>query len=72
MKDELMILTRLPRRLFCKLVARLEAIRADAAEDVEDYKDRQEENDYYHDKYVKALNTVRDVDMLLEALFEED
>lgn len=70
MKDELMILTRLPRRLFCKLVARLEAIRADAAEDVEDYKDREE--DYYRDKYVKALNTVRDVDMLLEALFEED
>ncbi len=70
MKDELMILTRLPRRLFCKLVARLEAIRADAAEDVEDYKDREE--DYYREKYVKALNTVRDVDMLLEALFEED
>ena len=70
MKDELMILTRLPRRLFCKLVARLEKIRADAAEDVEDYKDREE--DYYRDKYVKALNTVRDVDMLLEALFEED
>lgn len=70
MKDELMILTRLPRRLFCKLVARLEAIRADAAEDVEDYKDREE--DYHRDKYVKALNTVRDVDMLLEALFEED
>lgn len=70
MKDELMILTRLPRRLFCKLVARLETIRADAAEDVEDYKDREE--DYYRDKYVKALNTVRDVDMLLEALFEED
>lgn len=70
MKDELMILTRLPRRLFCKLVARLEAIRADAAEDVEDYKDREE--DYYRDKYVKALNTVRDIDMLLEALFEED
>lgn len=71
MKDELMILTRLPRRLFCKLVARLEAIRAEAAEDVEDYKDKQEES-YYHDRYVKALNTVRDVDMLLEALFEED
>lgn len=70
MKDELMILTRLPRRLFCKLVARLEAIRADAAEDVEDYKDKEE--GYYRDKYVKALNTVRDVDMLLEALFEED
>lgn len=71
MKDELMILTRLPRRLFCKLVARLEEIRAEAAEDVEDYKDKQEES-YYRDKYVKALNTVRDVDMLLEALFEED
>lgn len=70
MKDELMILTRLPRRLFCKLVARLEAIKAEAAEDVEDYKDK--EDDYYRNRYVKALNTVRDVDMLLEALFEED
>ena len=70
MKDELMITTKLSRRLFCQLVARINKIRDEAIEDIEEYKDK--EDSWYRDKYFKAVETEHETGMILEALLEED
>lgn len=70
MKDELLITTRMTRRMFYKLVERLEMDRDEEAETVERFKHEEDESGkrIYH----KAMNAVRDIDLILEALFEED
>lgn len=62
--------TSLSRRQFHKLITILEEDREKAAESVEYYKDK--EDDYSKRKYVEAINKVRDIDMLIASLYEED
>lgn len=62
--------TSLSRRQFHKLITILEEDREKAAESVEYYKDK--EDDYSKRNYVEAMNKVRDIDMLIESLYEED
>lgn len=62
--------TSLSRRQFHKLITILEEDREKAAESVEYYKDK--EDDYSKRKYVEAMNKVRDIDMLIASLYEED
>jgi len=69
MKEGALVGTNLTRRQFHKLLSILEEDRNDRAKDVEYYK---EKGDDYKDKFSEALNAVRDIDMLLEALYEED
>lgn len=70
MKDELLITTRMTRRMFYKLVNHLEMDRNEEAKTVERFKNDEDESG----KRIchKAMNAVRDIDLLLEALFEED
>lgn len=70
MKDELMITTRLPRRMFCKLVERLKLDRRAEADTAERLKDSTDEDGKRYRNI--ALNAVKDIDLILEALFEED
>ena len=70
MKDELMITTRLPRRMFCKLVERLKLDRGTEADAAERFKDSTDEDGKRYRNI--ALNAVKDIDLILEALFEED
>ena len=70
MKEELLITTRLTRRMFHMLVNRLEKDREKEAETVELFKGKETEDEKRI--YCKAMNRVRDLDLILEALFEED
>lgn len=70
MKEELLITTRMTRRMFYKLIERLEMDRDEEAETVERFKDAEDESGKRI--YRKAMNAVRDIDLILEALFEED
>ena len=70
MKEELFITTRLPRRMFCKLVERLKLDRGMEAEAAERLKDSTDEDGKHY--RIIALNAVKDIDLILEALFEED
>ena len=70
MKEELLITTRLPRRMFYKMVKRLEKDRDMAAEEAERFKGA--EDDTGKQIFRNRINTVKDIDLILEALFEED
>lgn len=70
MKEELLITTRMTRRMFHKLVNRLEKDREKETETMELFKDKEAEDEKRI--YCKAMNRVRDLDLILEALFEED
>ena len=70
MKEELLITTRMTRRMFHKLVNRLEKDREKETETMELFKDKEAEDE--QSIYCKAMNRVRDLDLILEALFEED
>lgn len=70
MKEELLITTRMTRRMFHKLVNRLEKDREKETETMELFKDKEAEDEKHI--YCKAMNRVRDLDLILEALFEED
>ena len=70
MKEELLITTRMTRRMFHKLVNHLEMDRNEEAEKVERFKHDEDESGKRI--YCKAMNSVRDLDLILEALFEED
>lgn len=70
MKEELLITTRLPRRMFCKLVERLKLDRRAEADTAERFKDSTDEGGKRYRNI--ALNAVKDIDLILEALFEED
>lgn len=62
--------TSLSRRQFHTLITILEEDREEAAKSVEYYKKK--EDDYSTDKYVEAMNRIRDIDMLIETLYGED
>lgn len=70
MKEELLITTRMTRRMFHKLVNRLEKDREKETETMELFNDKEAEDEKRI--YCKAMNRVRDLDLILEALFEED
>lgn len=70
MKEELLITTRMPRRMFCKLVKRLERDRDKEAETAELFKGKEAEDEKRI--FQKAINAVKDIDLILEILFEED
>lgn len=70
MKDELMITTRLTRRMFHKLISRLEDDRNRAI--INGEADKDQENEFAKRRYNEACNDVHDIDLLLEALYEED
>ena len=70
MKEGMFVPTNLTRRQFHKLLTILEENREEAAKSVEYYKAK--EDDYGTGKYVEAMNRVRDLDMLIESLYEED
>lgn len=68
---EALINTELTRRHFHKLLTILEECREEAAKSVEYYKEK-DDNEYHKEKLVEAMNRVRDLDMIIEALCEED
>lgn len=70
MKDDLLITTKMPRRMFCKLVMRLEKNRDSAAEEAERFKG--EEDETGKRIYQNRLNDVREIDLILGSLFGED
>ena len=70
MSKDLFINTQLTRRQFHKLIERLEEDRDLIGQCAQDFKDSEEPD--AEEKYKTALNDVRDIDMLIAALYEED
>lgn len=70
MSKDLFINTQLTRRQFHKLIERLEEYRDLICQCAQDFKDSEEPD--AEEKYKTALNDVRDIDMLIAALYEED
>lgn len=70
MKEELLITTRLPRRMFYKLIRRLDAEKDTAIEAME--RVRGSETDVAKEISKNSMNEIREIDLLIEALFEED
>ena len=70
MSKDLFINTQLTRRQFHKLIERLEEDRDLIGQCAQDFKDSEESD--AEEKYNTALNDVRDIDMLIAALYEED
>lgn len=70
MSKDLFINTQLTRREFHKLIERLEEDRDLIGQCAQDFKDSEEPD--AEEKYNTALNDVRDIDMLIAALYEED
>ena len=70
MSKDLFINTQLTRRQFHKLIERLEEDRDLIGQCAQDFKDSEESD--AEEKYKTALNDVRDIDMLIAALYEED
>lgn len=68
MKEELLITTSLTRRHFHKLLTILEGCREEAAKSVEYYKPKDDRKK----ELAESMNRVRDLDMIIEALCEED
>lgn len=70
MSKDLFINTQLTRRQFHKLIERLEEDRDLIGQCAQDFKDSEESD--AEEKYKTALNDIRDIDMLIAALYEED
>lgn len=70
MSKDLFINTQLTRRQFHKLIERLEEDRDLIGQCAQDFKDSEEPD--AEEKYNTALNDIRDIDMLIAALYEED
>lgn len=67
--NEKLIMSIMPRRLWHKMVNYLEAMRDDAAEYVSDYKDK--EDDYHTEQVQEKTVIVRDIDLIIGALYGE-
>ena len=68
MKEGTFVNTSLTRRHFHRLLTILEKCREEAAKSVEFYKQREDRKE----EFAEAMNRVRDLDMIIEALCEED
>ncbi len=71
MSKDLFINTQLTRRQFHKLIERLEEDRDLIGQCAQDFKAESDDPDS-DERYKTALNDVRDIDMLIAALYEED
>lgn len=68
MKEGTFVNTSLTRRYFHRLLTILEECREASAKSVEYYKQREDRKK----ELAEAMNRVRDLDMIIEALCEED
>ena len=70
MSKDLFVSTQLTRRQFHALINRLENDREIISERAQDFKNSDDKEE--QERYDAALRDIRDIDMLIAALYEED